>query len=541
MQSYGESLLEEILPQLPIEEIAKDARQLQEEEAQTQPTDFLAQTGGAVCGHLAFSEQDITTLSDADKRPIIYVAETFGLNETPLLNKIDGALVLDKAAAHARALFAQYGKTALFEPDAAALSITTKADGTKELSHINTQTPYPLKAGALVSIGSRKLYPEQLPIITDETRVHQIHYLAQDAAAYAKDHNFSVQLNTESPDIIRKIGRDAHSVGLVRTEQLFVNDGDEGAEVLTRCLSEHPVAEETLSAFKAAQKTQLAAILQATRRDAGLWGGATIRLLDAKPGELLGRTDDEDKRGVQFAKDRPEIYQAQIKALVEAALETGWQKPLKILVPFVESAQEMGTVKNMIDAVLQEKDASGLKYQLGAMIESKQGAENIATIAPVADFISFGTNDLTASVLSLARDDRKAALQWAEDNHVENDPFRVLCPPVLEVMEQAIHTVKEADPYKEIRVCGEQVSGNYQSIQACHNIGATAISVQPEQFDISTLFAAKAVVAAQPEKSLSGFGVEDDLSYDNDNIPGTCTIARDMSTHKNPRRHVRGK
>jgi len=113
------------------------------------------------------------------------------------------------------------------------------------------------------------------------------------------------------------------------------------------------------------------------------------------------------------------------------------------------------------------------------MIETISAVEEAEEIAKLSDFVSFGTNDLTAEIIGGKRQDLMAAQKWMTENACEASPYRSLTPEVFAVIDQALQVMKLANPSLEIRICGDQVSGNFRSIELCSHAGFNSISVRP--------------------------------------------------------------
>lgn len=178
--------------------------------------------------------------------------------------------------------------------------------------------------------------------------------------------------------------------------------------------------------------------------------------------------------------------------------------PLSVLVPSVKSAEELAEIKAEVDKAAKAHgymDAEGKRrYKFGAMMETKEAVKpkEAAKIAKLCDFVSFGTNDLTAAITGLKRDDLDAAHQqackrWMADHGCQdmgNSPYDVLVPLVTRTMGFAIKAMRKENPDIQIGCCGRQVAANAPSIQACMKMGLDNICVPPQDVAPSRIIAA---------------------------------------------------
>ncbi len=218
-------------------------------------------------------------------------------------------------------------------------------------------------------------------------------------------------------------------------------------------------------------------------------------------------------RGCRLGIVYPEIYEMQVQAIVEAALEvesrTGARVVPEIMVPLVGSARELELVGERLRAVaervLAEKGGK-LDYLLGTMIELPRAALRADEIARHAAFFSFGTNDLTQMTLGLSRDDSGKFLDaYLEAGIFPTDPFRSLdTPGVGELVRIACERGRATRPDLKLGICGEH-GGDPASIAFCEEVGLDYVSCSPYRVPIARLAAAQAVLkrrgaSASPER-----------------------------------------
>jgi pyruvate,orthophosphate dikinase len=205
-------------------------------------------------------------------------------------------------------------------------------------------------------------------------------------------------------------------------------------------------------------------------------------------------------RGVRLGITYPEIYAMQIRAVLEAAAECqrqGIDVDPEIMVPQVCTAQELRRVKAIVDEVRAEVEAEyGLtvNFKFGTMIEVVRACMRAGSLAGVAEFFSFGTNDLTQASFSFSREDaeNKFLPMYTETGILEDNPFEVLdVKGVGKLMEISVNWGRETRNDLRVGICGEQ-GGHPESIRFCHHTGLNYVSCSPPRIPIARLAAAHA-------------------------------------------------
>ena len=336
-----------------------------------------------------------------------------------------------------------------------------------------------------------------------------------------------IRTNAETPADLA-IARDfgAQGVGLCRTEHMFF---EPERIVLMR--------EMILAQSEAARRDALAKLLTYQRRDfvemfrimRGL--PVTIRLLDPPLHEFLPQSDAEMQqvaeaagvalsvlkrraaglaeanpmlghRGCRLAISYPEIYEMQARAIFEAALavsgEYGETVIPEIMVPLVIGRRELKILRNVIEDVAKavaREARSELSYLVGTMIELPRAALLAGDIADVADFFSFGTNDLTQTSLGLSRDDSAKFMDdYMKHGIFDADPFVTIDPfGVGELVKTACERGRKTRADIKLGICGEH-GGDPQSVAFCHREGLDYVSCSPYRIPIARLAAAQAAL-----------------------------------------------
>jgi len=217
-------------------------------------------------------------------------------------------------------------------------------------------------------------------------------------------------------------------------------------------------------------------------------------------------------RGCRLGLLFPEINVMQTRAILEAALELakeGKKIHPKIMIPLVGHVNELKEVRRQLEAVAKEitsEVGSAVEYKFGTMIELPRAALTADQIAKVADFFSFGTNDLTQTTFGFSRDDAegKFLLRYVDglsEPGVEGkvkilpvNPFQTLDREgVGQLVQMAVEKGREANPHLELGICGEH-GGDPDSIEFFHTVGLDYVSCSPFRVPVARLAAAQAAL-----------------------------------------------
>ncbi len=323
-----------------------------------------------------------------------------------------------------------------------------------------------------------------------------------------------VRANADNADDAAKAREfGAQGIGLCRTEHMFF--GEERLPVVQEMIlaRDESGRRDALDRLLPFQQSDFEAIFEVM---AGL--PVTIRLLDPPLHEFLPPLEEArdermrqriralsesnpmlGTRGCRLGIQWPEIYEMQVRAIARAAKavqERGGDAPLvEIMHPLVGFREELRRLRELTEHVMEE-EAPELEYLCGTMIELPRAALRADEIAEVADFFSFGTNDLTQTTLGMSRDDAEGKFLtfYLEDGVLERNPFEVLDQDgVGELMRIAVERGRERKPEIHLGICGEH-GGEPSSVEFCHRIGLDYVSCSPYRVPLARLAAAQATL-----------------------------------------------
>ena len=219
-------------------------------------------------------------------------------------------------------------------------------------------------------------------------------------------------------------------------------------------------------------------------------------------------------RGCRLSITYPEILEMQVRAIIEAAIECQKNKVKvlpEIMIPLTLDKKELGILvdatRHVADDLI-KKAGVKLPYLVGTMIELPRAALLANEIAEVAEFFSFGTNDLTQTTMGLSRDDAGRFLPDYVDEKkagvFHGDPFQTLdTKGVGMLIKWGIEKGRETRPKLKVGICGEH-GGDAESVKFCHQVGMDYVSASPFRVPISRLAAAQAVVEEAKKAKKNG-------------------------------------
>jgi pyruvate,orthophosphate dikinase len=346
-----------------------------------------------------------------------------------------------------------------------------------------------------------------------------------------KYRTLKIRTNADQPDqAANAVAFGAEGIGLCRTEHMFFGEGKIG-----------PMREMILADTVEQRRAALAKLLPLQRKDfAGIFEvmagrPVTIRTIDPPLHEFLPHEEKEQREvaaqmGLPYEKVRervaslhefnpmlgfrgcrlgiiyPEITEMQARAIFEAAAATKKKKiPVlpEVMIPLVGHVKELANQEKLVrataEAVMKEQGVK-FDYLVGTMIEVPRGAVTADEIAAVAEFFSFGTNDLTQMTLGVSRDDAaRFLIPYVERDIYAKDPFEVVDRDgVGQLMRMAVERGRRTRPGIKLGICGEH-GGDPSSVEFCHLIGLNYVSCSPFRVPIARLAAARAAILNPPK------------------------------------------
>ncbi len=352
-----------------------------------------------------------------------------------------------------------------------------------------------------------------------------------------KTRKLGVRTNADTPRdsrVAREMG--AEGIGLCRTEHMFFKDFEQPEKSIER---QEAIQEMILADNSEARRRALAKLLPFQRRDfIGIFEAmdglpVTIRMIDPPLHEFVphDRAKQEElakkigipieavvrrveqlheanpmlgHRGCRLSITYPEILEMQVRAIIEAAIDCqkrGVKVLPEIMHPLTLDKKELKILETATRRVADEiisKAKVRLEYLVGTMIELPRAALLAGEIAEVAEFFSFGTNDLTQTTMGLSRDDAGRFLPEYVDQSkaaiFKDDPFQTLdTAGVGLLIRWAIEQGRKTRPKLKIGICGEH-GGDAESVKFCHRVGMNYVSASPFRVPVARLAAAQAVI-----------------------------------------------
>lgn len=391
-----------------------------------------------------------------------------------------------------------------------------------------------IKEGDWISLNGTKglVYEGVLPLVDIDIEKNQSYKLLMKLVDQFKV--LGVRTNAETPeDAAQGLKFGAEGIGLFRTEHMFYGEGSEEPLFLMRKMIVSKTEQERRQALNELFKYVKKDVKDTLAVMKGL--PVTIRLLDPPLHEFVPH--DKDKlqmlskelgismnvlkrrvlalhennpmlghRGVRLGISYPEITEMQVRAIFEATAELikkGVKALPEIMVPVTCDVHELEHQKQIVDAVYKETCAKfGLRkipYLYGTMIEIPRAALRAQNMAEVADFFSFGTNDLTQMSFGFSRDDIGGFLpKYLDLKLLPGDPFQSIDQSgVGELIKLGVERGRLTKPHLKIGICGEH-GGDPESVKFCHAIGMNYVSCSPFRVPIARLAAAHAALEMQP-------------------------------------------
>ncbi len=237
--------------------------------------------------------------------------------------------------------------------------------------------------------------------------------------------------------------------------------------------------------------------------------GTDVETMRRRAAELAEANPMLGHRGCRLGISYPEIYEMQARAIFEGAIAAAKESSAapvpEVMIPLIATKKELELTRAQVDKVAQQVFAEAgmtIEYTVGTMIELPRAALLAGEIAEIADFFSFGTNDLTQTVFGLSRDDAGKFLPaYVELGILTKDPFvSIDVEGVGAMVRIASEKGRAAKPDLKLGICGEH-GGDPASIAFCEKVGLDYVSCSPYRVPIARLAAAHAALGAGSDRT----------------------------------------
>lgn len=485
---------------------------------------------GGASGRAVFNSDDAVKWAEKGEK-VILVREETSPEDVDGMHKAEAILTSKGGMTSHAALVARgWGKCC----------VVGCADIEAEEDHAKTKSGAVIREGDWISLNGTKglVYKGKLQLV-DVDLEHNTSYTDL-MKMCDRARKLKIRTNADTPaDTKKAVQFGAEGIGLFRTEHMFYGEGsDKPLFLLRKMIMSGTLAErkKALSQLAAYVKKDMKATMKALN---GL--PITIRLLDPPLHEFVPHSEDRlaamakelkiniaevkkrgdslketnpmlGHRGVRLGVTYQEVSEMQIRAILTAAgelIKEGKKAFPEIMIPVTTTVNELGNQKKLVDAIYKEVCKSlGLKkipFMFGTMIEIPRAALTANRMAEIAEFFSFGTNDLTQMSFGFSRDDIGGFLpDYLREKILPADPFQTIDQEAVgELIGIGIERGRATRPNLKVGICGEH-GGDPDSVKFCHRIGMNYVSCSPFRVPIARLAAAQAAIeekaAAVPVK-----------------------------------------
>jgi pyruvate,orthophosphate dikinase len=483
----------------------------------------LPASPGGANGKIAFNAEDAVKMAKSGR--VILVRDETSPEDVAGMRAAEAILTARGGRTSHAALVARgWGKCCVVGCDELAI------DYHKKTLIISGQT---FHEGDTITVNGTNghVYAGELPMIKATDTVANVDRFLKLCDKYRQ---LKVRTNSDTAkDLKQALEYGAEGIGLFRAEHMFYGEGSDEPLFLLRKMIISASAEERQKALDELfvfVKKDIKSALQAAD---GL--AVTIRLLDPPLHEFVPKNPDEKKkiaeslnislkefdnranklhesnpmmghRGVRLGVTEPEITVMQCKAIFEAAAEiikAGKKAEPEVMIPVVCTEKELLNQKALVVAehkAAEKKFGVKIPYLFGTMIEIPRACLIADRLAEVADFFSFGTNDLTQMTFGFSRDDAGAFIPaYLDADIIPVDPFQSIdISGVGELIKIGIERGRSKKSKLKVGICGEH-GGDPDSVRYCHQLGLTYVSCSPFRIPIAKLAAAQ-IAIEEPRK-----------------------------------------
>jgi pyruvate,orthophosphate dikinase len=486
---------------------------------------------GAATGRIVFSAPDAEEWKDRGELVILCRSET-SPEDIKGMNAAEGILTaFGGMTSHAALVARQMGKVCIV--GCAAIEVDYMSHSMKVNGKVIRQGDWVSIDGSTGEVMEGKIPTkpsEVMEVLINKTldtkKAPTYQSFAKIMAWADRYRTMKIRTNADQPDqAINAVAFGAEGIGLCRTEHMFFGEGKIS-----------PMREMILADTVEQRKKALAKLLPLQREDfEGIFRAmnglpVTIRTIDPPLHEFLPHDKATQRfiahemgiryekvhrrvqelhefnpmlgfRGCRLGIIYPEITEMQSRAIFEAAanvLKEGIEVFPEIMIPLVGNVLELEDQAALVHKVAKEvmtEQKLRFKYHVGTMIEVPRGALTADKIATVAEFFSFGTNDLTQTTIGISRDDSaRYLIPYVEKDIYARDPFEAIDQDgVGELMKIAVQKGRSTKSRLKIGICGEH-GGEPSSVEFCHRIGLDYVSCSPYRVPIARLAAARAAL-----------------------------------------------
>ena len=473
----------------------------------------LPASPGGVCGKVVFTSEEAVLMKAKGEKTILVRVETSPDDIEGMIASEGVLTTRGGMTSHAAVVARGMGKCCVAGCE--QMTVDAKKEEVKADGFVISKHEFITLDGATGEVYLGEVATKEAELDGDFEKVMEI---------ADKHRRMKVRANADNPhdsEVAKRFG--AQGIGLCRTEHMFFG-GDRIDAVREMILSEDSFErKDALAKLKPYQKEDFIGIFKVMKSLP-----VTIRLLDPPLHEFLPHTQEDildlasklkmevekverrveslkefnpmlGHRGCRLGVTYPEIYEMQVQAIAEAAVEVSESEnvevDVEIMIPLISTAGELKRLRKLTEITFEKIAAKSEKitHKIGTMIELPRAALTADEVAEYADFFSFGTNDLTQTTLGISRDDSgKFMATYVADGLFDHDPFvSIDRKGVGKLVSLGVQLGRSQKAGLKVGVCGEH-GGDPKSIEFLETIGLDYVSCSPYRVPIARLAAARA-------------------------------------------------